>query len=307
MVKFLIIYPGALGDILLTRPALFCIKQKFKDCLIDYAGNPDYLQLLHDEINVIFDFHSSKLLSLFSEKLELELTCKIWLESYDTIIFWSTLKDELVQTKLTSLKNTKSIYQSIKPPWYYKKHQTVFCLKSLESLGIFSNENIQKEIPYITASKTIKKENLICIHPGSGSKTKNLPLKIYKQMIKKIQEKTNFKTIFILGPAEDAYLNQLKNGEFEIVSPNNVIHLKEILSKSKYFIGNDSGVTHLAAQLGISTLAIFISTNPIVYAPIGPNVFIIHNQNSVKNQFHISAKITSQNLVKFFLEQIFTG
>ena len=41
MNKFLIIYPGALGDILLTRPILFYLKEQFPGCQIDYVGNPD--------------------------------------------------------------------------------------------------------------------------------------------------------------------------------------------------------------------------------------------------------------------------
>ncbi len=47
-----------------------------------------------------------------------------------------------------------------------------------------------------------------------------------------------------------------------------------LLSCSDGFIGNDSGITHLAAGLGVKTLAVFGPTNPAVYGPIGPAVTV---------------------------------
>jgi ADP-heptose:LPS heptosyltransferase len=46
----------------------------------------------------------------------------------------------------------------------------------------------------------------------------------------------------------------------------------ELLSCADIFIGNDSGIAHLAAGLGIKTFTIFGPTNPDVYKPMGPNV-----------------------------------
>jgi ADP-heptose:LPS heptosyltransferase len=46
------------------------------------------------------------------------------------------------------------------------------------------------------------------------------------------------------------------------------------LSCSDAFIGNDSGITHLAAGMGIRTIAVFGPTNPAVYKPVGPAVTV---------------------------------
>jgi ADP-heptose:LPS heptosyltransferase len=53
-----------------------------------------------------------------------------------------------------------------------------------------------------------------------------------------------------------------------------------LLSCSNGFIGNDSGITHLAAALGIRTLAVFGPTNPAVYIPIGPAVKVFANNTA---------------------------
>jgi ADP-heptose:LPS heptosyltransferase len=51
--------------------------------------------------------------------------------------------------------------------------------------------------------------------------------------------------------------------------------LAAVLSKCGAYVGNDSGVTHLAAATGIPTLAIFGPTDPAVWAPLGRNVKVV--------------------------------
>jgi heptosyltransferase-3 len=45
------------------------------------------------------------------------------------------------------------------------------------------------------------------------------------------------------------------------------------------YLGNDSGPTHLAAALGLPTLALFGPTNPQIWSPRGPQVHIIQSSN----------------------------
>ncbi len=44
------------------------------------------------------------------------------------------------------------------------------------------------------------------------------------------------------------------------------------LARASLYIGNDSGITHLAAAVGTPVLAMFGPTDPAVWAPRGPNV-----------------------------------
>ncbi len=48
------------------------------------------------------------------------------------------------------------------------------------------------------------------------------------------------------------------------------------MSAASHYIGNDSGITHLAAALGTPTLALFGPTDPAQWAPRGPHVRILH-------------------------------
>ena len=55
---------------------------------------------------------------------------------------------------------------------------------------------------------------------------------------------------------------------------DNLYQLGLWLAKARLYIGNDSGISHLAAAAGTPVLALFGPTDPAVWAPRGPNVRI---------------------------------
>ena len=55
----------------------------------------------------------------------------------------------------------------------------------------------------------------------------------------------------------------------------------ELLSHANVFIGNDSGITHIAAGLGVRTFTMFGPTNPTVYKPIGPDVTVFEDKTAI--------------------------
>jgi len=307
MNRFLIIYPGALGDILLTCPVLFLLKKTIPNCCIDYVGNPEYLYLLKNEINNIYDYQSVKLLSIFSPTSSIETECQTWLESYDCIIFWSSRFEAFILKKLKALKNPFIIYDSLTPPKNYSEHLINFMLKTLKPFGIkfetFRIEDLpQLSIPHLNYIKSEK----VIVHPGSGSYKKNLPIQTYKKLMDMIKQSLNLNITCILGPAEENIYSVMKNGNWDLETLQSMNKLCSILKSAKYYIGNDSGVTHLAVQLGINTTAIFVSTNPVIWAPIGNQINIIHDQKRLKGNrnFHYLHNLSAENIFKLFSENI---
>ncbi|MCB9884882.1 MAG: hypothetical protein H6838_05280 [Planctomycetes bacterium] len=53
------------------------------------------------------------------------------------------------------------------------------------------------------------------------------------------------------------------------------LQLADDLAAADAFVGNDSGATHLAAMLGVPTVAVFGPTDPEVWAPVGPHVRVV--------------------------------
>ena len=109
-------------------------------------------------------------------------------------------------------------------------------------------------------------ENFAVIHPFSGSANKNWPLDSYQAVAAALDMPVKF----CLGP-EDQLAPRMK----EVIRIDHLYDLACLLSTSRLFIGNDSGITHLAAAVGIPTIAIFLSTDPRIWAPRGDHVTVL--------------------------------
>ena len=54
-----------------------------------------------------------------------------------------------------------------------------------------------------------------------------------------------------------------------------LFELGKLLSQARIYVGNDSGVTHLAAAVGTPVMAFFRTTDPRVWAPRGVSVHVV--------------------------------
>lgn len=121
-------------------------------------------------------------------------------------------------------------------------------------------------------------DSTVLIHPGSGGRAKCWPLDSYRLLARRLKAK-NLHPRFILGPVECERMTGLEvsslSREFDTLKVHDHPHLVKELSSALAFCGNDSGVAHLAAALGVPTLAIFLCSNPRWWRPIGPMVHLL--------------------------------
>jgi heptosyltransferase-3 len=86
----------------------------------------------------------------------------------------------------------------------------------------------------------------------------------------------------VLGPADEQSVVGIREQgipELPILRPASVTILAGILAQAQGFIGHDSGVTHLAALLGVPTVAMFGPTDEQRWAPRGPHVTVVRGGN----------------------------
>ncbi|MCX8073642.1 MAG: lipopolysaccharide heptosyltransferase II [Candidatus Binatia bacterium] len=67
------------------------------------------------------------------------------------------------------------------------------------------------------------------------------------------------------------------NGCTVLAGKTSLLELMRLLTQSRGFVGNDSGASHLAAFLGVPTVAIFGSTDPVRTAPIGTRCAVLYD------------------------------
>jgi len=118
---------------------------------------------------------------------------------------------------------------------------------------------------------------VVIIHPGSGGMEKCWHLDNFCKLAEALAAK-DMQVLFLLGPAEldrfDAEATKRIEGLGKCVSGPGLAEVMQILACANLYIGNDSGITHLAASLGSPTLAIFGPTDAKLYGPIGPEVTV---------------------------------
>jgi heptosyltransferase-3 len=107
-------------------------------------------------------------------------------------------------------------------------------------------------------------EDLAVIHPFSGSTKKNWPLDSFRVVASRLDLPVRWSA----GPEE--VLD-------EAVRFDDLYRLGCWLATGRVYIGNDSGITHLAAAVGTPVVAIFLTTDPAVWAPRGPRVVVVQN------------------------------
>jgi ADP-heptose:LPS heptosyltransferase len=60
-----------------------------------------------------------------------------------------------------------------------------------------------------------------------------------------------------------------------VVCGRTVGEVSETIRKASVYIGNDSGITHLSALLGVPTVSIFGPTDPEIWRPLGRRVKVV--------------------------------
>lgn len=105
----------------------------------------------------------------------------------------------------------------------------------------------------------------VAVHPGSGSPAKNWPAERFYEAADTLASGEPW--LLVAGPAEA----DLRVPAAAIVAREWPVRtLGAALARAGVHLGNDSGVSHLAAAAGAPALALFGPTDPALWAPVGP-------------------------------------
>lgn len=134
----------------------------------------------------------------------------------------------------------------------------------------------------------------LALHPGSGSPRKNWPADRFAAAIRALAPTPPW--LLVEGPADELAAGALR-------SPNSVSArdlpprlLGAVLAQAGLYLGNDSGVSHLAAAWGGPTLAIFGPTDPAVWGPIGPRVTTLRSPDESMTGLTVEAVVAAARL-----------
>ncbi len=160
-------------------------------------------------------------------------------------------------------------------------HAALQLARPLERLAMFPEEPVWRQ-PFFPRSQTEDPARApkIAIHLGSGSEKKNWPLTAWLTLTRELQRTLPKSTItFITGEAEEARGVLARN---PASGPGRdhwhalpLVDLAARLAGCDFFMGHDSGISHLAAACGVPCLLLFGPTDPDTWAPPQAGVEIL--------------------------------
>lgn len=127
----------------------------------------------------------------------------------------------------------------------------------------------------VTAS--VATTNRVVLHAGSGGRDKLWPIRNWCELSNRLCAAGSLTghVSLLAGPVEHERLDPLDRTLFQNAGGRFAMDLDQLvdsLTGAAAFAGADTGPTHLAAQLGLPTLALFGPTDPAVWGPVGPRV-----------------------------------
>ncbi len=270
--KLLIIHQGALGDFVMTFPAIRRLRKQFNQ--ID-AFCQDKLGKMAQELRVIdncFPIEAPYFSSLYSNTVD-SRTASIF-QAYDKIVIFS-FSTQLEQS-IRGITRGNVHRTPPRPEVSQRIHVAEYILHQLVNCGLLkapnaSNGSLLQSIEYPDQRSESYDPKRIILHPGSGSRKKNWPLQNFLR-VESILRSYNFNPEFILGPAEIFMAEDLQKESDRtrcIHEIDGITELSCLLKTSGGFIGNDSGVSHLAAFLGLPTVTVFGPSDSQRWKPIG--------------------------------------
>lgn len=303
MKKILIISSNRLGDSILTSGLINHFRSKYKNAEITFACGelPSFLFRYCTKIEKV----------IIVKKLKFSLH---WLLLWKKVsfIFWDIILDLRGTAISYFLFSKKRIINPLNIEKYKEKkaHKVTilseFFGEKLIAPNLDLNYNVKKEEifkKYITRSK-----NIIAIAPGANWKAKEWPKENFLLLLKNLQSNHIFKNhnFILLGSKNESEignfikLNSKKKNIINLIGLPSLIEIYFLLKECKLFVGNDSGLMHLAAVSGVPTIGLFGPSDKYQYHPWGEKILALSTPESpetLMNNENFSHKNTT-NLMK---------
>ncbi|MGQ9662620.1 MAG: glycosyltransferase family 9 protein [Kiritimatiellia bacterium] len=289
--KILILRSGALGDFILTLPVLETLRQEWPQAQLEAALRGQMGQLAVDArlLDRFLCLDSAEFASIYCPSGHALSSLVSYFHSFDIVISFLHDPDGVVRQNLTTMRLRRVVYHS---PLVRSGHAVDHFLSVLSSLGLVTPREAcpRLSLPnrYRQRARVILGQHglysdgnrILAIHPGSGSRRKNWVLDGFVAVAHRAQVEFALKPFFILGEAEEDLLPVLQTSPWPVLNDLTLTDLAAVLTGCSAYVGNDSGVTHLAAALGLPVVAIFVATDPSLWGPCGKNAAILSRWNA---------------------------
>jgi len=277
--RILVLRGGALGDFLVTLPALRLLRSRWPAARIELVGNARAAELgVRDGcLDAAHSQHEARWGALFAPA-PLPAALAGWIETFDLVLSYWPDPDGTLGARFP-LRPGQTFLAGTAAPTVAPAARH-FC-EPLRSLGLAADD-FRSRLTCSTAPEDRDSEPApVAIHPGSGSPAKNWPAERWQGLVSQLE----VPVILVLGEAERERWNasrvrrlaSARSHRIDVADCLPLPELAAVLQRCRLFLGHDSGVSHLAAAVGTPCVLLFGPTDPSMWAPPGPDTHVIHH------------------------------
>jgi ADP-heptose:LPS heptosyltransferase len=279
----LVWHQGALGDVLVALPALTALARHYPQARFTLVGGRDQLSLLAATLPVaaVWSGHQALWLELYQNG-GLSPTLTTRLAPFDLAVVFTPRSDPAFLARLAQAGVGRVVWLPSFPPPGSRQSCRGLQAAALAALGLPGPLPPGRLIIPGEAHEAVRRERAaagcqdalaVALAPGSGHPRKNWPLENYLQLAARLTERWQAHIWWLLGPAEAALAPHLAAGgpgqpRHSCLTGLPLVQVAAWLADMDLYVGNDSGITHLAAAVaGPKVAAIFGPSDPLVWAP----------------------------------------
>lgn len=277
MKNILLFRLGGLGDLLVTFPSIYLLRRKLSPCSISLVCRKEYGMILKETgiVDELISVDDRRFVPLFAEHLSGGEELVQWFRKFSLMIGWMQTEKalNLKQSWLASFGKTIRLFvydthsQEEISKFFFRK--TSEFLKREGKLSLLFSEHIllplsldqKKEGLKLLGEMTLcDGKKIVVIHPGSGSREKCWAFPNFLIIIRRLNQR-DLKGVLVTGMAEEWIKNEIRDAKLPenwvwLQNPS-LMKLAGLLSEASFYLGNDSGITHLASVCGTKGIALF--------------------------------------------------
>ena len=307
--KILVIRGGAIGDFLLTLPAIGMLREAFPHARLEILGYEHIISLATSGgfADATRSIEYAALAGFFNPKGTLDLELAAYFASFQQVVSYLYDPDGFFAGNLrrSGVKNLIEASPKIDEEGDHAVRQLAH---PLERLALYLHDDGELRLQPSPADRAFADRflqaaaddrPLVAIHPGSGGERKNWLPDRWEEMGRFLLAEPPAKRprlLLVGGESDGKTLNHLRAAWRSVADKDDLLvaenlslpNLAAVLARCRLFLGHDSGISHLAAVVGVRCLLLFGPTDPDIWAPPHATVQVLRAPEGVLSALTIA-------------------
>jgi len=273
----LVLFPGALGDFMCFLPTLAALRARHRGTLL-LCAKPALLELIRWSDTVTASIDRREVADMFVADSPVSVAARQLFGGYDWAYSWTGFGAPHVARRLADVTGGcvqvfrfRGMSAGEHAVDYFARCAGVTPCSPVDAV-------VAEDAPWFDGfARQYRVVNpFLLVHAGSGSAKKNW--RGFSTAVRECRQRYGIHTVLLQGPAESEQ-GQPDYGADIVADRLSLSQVVALLRRSRCYLGNDSGISHLASATGATGVVLFGPTDPAIWAPRGARIRSLHAPN----------------------------